>query len=757
MLDGSLRVLILEDNPNDAELIETELRDGGIDFTSRCVSNEADFLDGLRTFAPHVVLADYTLPGFDGLKALGLLQKEGVRIPFILISGAIVEEVAVSAMRMGASDYLLKDRLSRLGSAVNRALETQRLWEKQCAVTDALNESLKQWHATLNGISDAIALIGLDRRIQRCNRAMCTLLRKPLAETLGRRCCDMLCPDRNDLSTCPFEKMTKSHCRESAEVFLHDRWYRITVDPIWAGQGRLGGAVHIISDITEQKKSEEAIRVAEAKYRGIFENTLEGLFQTTRDGKLVTVNAAGARILGYASPEEIIAARVDLAQDIYARAEDAAKVKEGLAHAGGILGFEFQARRKDGKVIWLRMNLRLITDAPQRSECCEGSFEDITDRKRSEEEVRRLLLLQQTITRVNEALVRMRSEERLCGAICEALTRVPYADFVWISLQAEQDGESVALTCAGACAARMRDKDPLNCCLPTAIAPVATALHSARTVVVNDLHDNGHTWPAALLEAGCRSLVVLPLLSSEGCAGVLGVCSAEPNRFGQMELGFLSEVSNDIGIGIRSIRLEKEVKRSLAKMRDTLKETVEAVSTLCEMRDPYTAGHDRRVASLSCEIGREMGLPEDRIDGLRVAALLHDIGKIAVPAEILSKPGRMTELELGIIRLHARTGHLILEKIDFPWPVAEAVLQHHERMNGTGYDQQLSGDQIILEARILAVADVVEAMASHRPYRPALGIPAALQELEAHKGELYDPAVVDVCLSVFNKHGFKFD
>ena len=174
------------------------------------------------------------------------------------------------------------------------------------------------------------------------------------------------------------------------------------------------------------------------------------------------------------------------------------------------------------------------------------------------------------------------------------------------------------------------------------------------------------------------------------------------------------------------------------------------------IRDPYTAGHQRRVTKLACAIAKEIGLTKEQIEGLRVAAIIHDIGKINIASEILSKPGRLTKLEFEMIKTHPQTGYEILKEIEFPWPVAQIVLQHHERMNGSGYPQGLSGKDILIEARILGVADVVEAMASYRPYRPALGIDKALEEILNNKGVLYDPDVVDACLKVFTEKGFKF-
>lgn len=202
---------------------------------------------------------------------------------------------------------------------------------------------------------------------------------------------------------------------------------------------------------------------------------------------------------------------------------------------------------------------------------------------------------------------------------------------------------------------------------------------------------------------------------------------------------------------------EEALERSLEKLNRTIDGIIRAMALTVEARDPYTAGHQRRVAQLACAIATEMRLSVDEVQRVRVAALLHDLGKICVPVEILSKPGRLSESELGLIRMHPRAAYDILKGIEFPWPIAQIVLQHHERMNGSGYPSGLRGGSILLEARIIGAADVVEAMTSHRPYRPAPGIGKALEEISQHSGILYDSDVASVCLKVFAQNVFRFE
>jgi PAS domain S-box-containing protein/putative nucleotidyltransferase with HDIG domain len=205
------------------------------------------------------------------------------------------------------------------------------------------------------------------------------------------------------------------------------------------------------------------------------------------------------------------------------------------------------------------------------------------------------------------------------------------------------------------------------------------------------------------------------------------------------------------------LKTEKELKKSCLRMKKILAGTIESISLIVEMRDPYTAGHQRRVGDLACAIAWELGLPEDQVEGIYMAGIIHDIGKINVPSEILSKPTGLTQTEFLMIKSHAQVGYDILSQVEFPWPVADTVLQHHERLDGSGYPDSLVGEQILLEAKILSVADVVEAMSSHRPYRPALGLSKALREIQRNKGILYDTAVVNACLKVFRKGKFSFD
>lgn len=223
-------------------------------------------------------------------------------------------------------------------------------------------------------------------------------------------------------------------------------------------------------------------------------------------------------------------------------------------------------------------------------------------------------------------------------------------------------------------------------------------------------------------------------------------------------LGEMRQQIANLGISeTKRRRTEEQLKQSYERLRRLLEETANALASTVEVRDPYTAGHQRRATELACAIAGKIGFSKEQINGVRIATFIHDIGKIYVPVEILTMPRQLTDIEYSLIKTHPQVGYDVLKEVEFPWPVAQVVFQHHERINGSGYPQGLSGKDIFLEARIAGVADVVEAMASHRPYRPAPGIDKALEKITQEKGILYDFQVVDACLKVFIEEDFKFE
>ena len=248
-----------------------------------------------------------------------------------------------------------------------------------------------------------------------------------------------------------------------------------------------------------------------------------------------------------------------------------------------------------------------------------------------------------------------------------------------------------------------------------------------------------------------------PIQKDGKTIGALAVYSTVANAFSDDEIHLFENLANEIGYGLRAIEHRKELieevkERQAAQAHLTLalEATIAAMSKTMEWRDPYTAGHQKRVADIAVLIGEKMGLSQDRLQGLHMAGMVHDIGKVAIPAEILTKPTALTDLERKMVQGHVESGYQILKDVPFKWPIADMVRQHHERIDGSGYPLGLKGDQILLESKILAVADTIEAMASHRPYRAARSIEATFEEIKRLSGTCLDSAVVEVALKIFS-------
>ncbi len=245
-----------------------------------------------------------------------------------------------------------------------------------------------------------------------------------------------------------------------------------------------------------------------------------------------------------------------------------------------------------------------------------------------------------------------------------------------------------------------------------------------------------------------------PIVLADRTVGVINLYVEEGHSHQLTEEHFLTAIANTMAGILERTRMHSELESALTRLRKGMGATIQAIASTVETRDPYTAGHQKRVANIARAIATQMNIAPDTVDAIRIAGAIHDIGKLSVPSEILTKPGKITDIEFAIIKEHPRTGYRILKDIDFPWPIAQIVLQHHERLDGSGYPQRLRGEEILLEARIIGVADVVEAIASHRPYRSALGIDRALDEIARNSGTQFDPDVVDACLAIFREKKF---
>ena len=456
---------------------------------------------------------------------------------------------------------------------------------------ERLYETMEQLKIVIETVQDGITFSDEEGRFYVFNTEMERLTGYTMDEAnSSQNFLALIYPDENEYAKA-YERLSlvreKTSLRNIKTVFTtkHGEKRHVLVSTCLIPYKEKTMYLSICHDITEQKQAELALKISEEKYRSIFDNAVEGIFQSTPGGRFLTANPALAKMYGYSSPKELQETITDIWSQLYVESKDRLHLKELLEKDGVIYNFETQLYKKDKSIIWVSINARIVRDESGNILFYEGTVVDITHRKKTEE-------------RLNKTLERLRR-----------------------------------------------------------------------------------------------------------------------------------------AIGI----------------------TVQTISNIVESRDPYTAGHQTKVSRLARVIAKKMKLPDNVIDGIRMAGLIHDIGKVSIPSDILSKPGRLSEIETQLIRIHPKKGYEIIKDVESDWPIAEIILQHHERLDGSGYPQGLKGDEIILEAKILAVADVVEAISSHRPYRPALGIEAALDEIEKNKGKLYDEKVVDACVRLFREDGFVFE
>jgi putative nucleotidyltransferase with HDIG domain len=374
--------------------------------------------------------------------------------------------------------------------------------------------------------------------------------------------------------------------------------------------------------------------------------------------------------------------------------------------------------------------------------------------------LRRLNRTLRTLSRGNEALVRATSEPELLTEMCRVIVETGGYRMAWVGIPHEDAAKSVTpVAWAGEVGQYLETAGITWADETRGRGPHGRAIRTGEAQITQDLGADPAMapWQEAAKEGGFASSVVLPLKNGSGVFAALTIDSSETGAFDTDELNLLQELANDLAFGIRSLREHTAHEALNQRWRTSLEATVGAIANTVEMRDPYTSGHQLRVARLAVAMAREIGLSEHQTQGLYLAGIIHDVGKINIPAEILNKPGKISKLEYQLIQGHAEAGYDIVKGVDFPWPIADMVRQHHERLDGSGYPQGLAGEAILPEARVLAVADVVEAMMSHRPYRAALGVDAALAEIENGKGRLFDPEAVDACIALFRHKRFSFE
>jgi len=410
-------------------------------------------------------------------------------------------------------------------------------------------------------------------------------------------------------------------------------------------------------------------------------------------------------------------------------------------------------------------------EVEQRREELEKAYSNIksevTVRQKAEELLSKINLELTMLSECIHAVVRATDEQNLIKEVCQIIIDVGGYEMAWVGF-AEQNSKKnvkpVAWMGRHEGFIEIIDISWDDC--GRGRGPTGTAIRTGMPVVNENTAENKSIrfLRDEMLKRNFNSSIALPLKYEDKVLGVLTIYAREPQAFDTSEIDRLMGLADDLAYGVCALRTRaeriqagKEIELHVEKLQNALADTIKVVASTVEVRDPYTAGHQRRVATLARAIASEMGLTDHQTEGIFMAGVVHDLGKIYVPAEILAKPSRLNEIEFNLIRTHSQVGYELLKTIDFPWPIAQIVYQHHERLNGSGYPQGLLSDQILIEAKIICVADVVEAMASHRPYRPARGVDAALEHIQEEGGTLYDSSAVKTCLKLFAEKGFQFD
>lgn len=459
----------------------------------------------------------------------------------------------------------------------------------------------------------------------------------------------------------------------------------------------------------KMNKSSEASKLeAEERFRVLLQCIEDGYYEVDLEGNFTFFNDAMMQILGYTREEMMGMNNRQYTDKEYSKKLFAAfnrVYKTGEPSKA----FDWQIIKKDGSKRYIEASVSLLKDALNQTVGFRGVVRDITERRQMEEKLRR--------------------EEQRFRALAEQTSDI----ILMVNSRGLITYENSAVGVLGIGAEKRIGQDVFERVhqddLPKVIESFQKLFSDKNTPVqkaeirIRNADGNWHTF-----EAMASNLV----------------------RDNMIEAAI---------VNLRDIterkKAEEKLRETLANLRKAVGTTIQVMISAVEMRDPYTAGHQSRTANIARAIATEMGLSCDIIDGIRMAGTIHDIGKLSVPSEILTKPSKLTAIEYSIVKEHSHSGYEVMKNVESELPLAEIIYQHHERMNGTGYPRNLKGDEIILEARIMAVADVVEAMASHRPYRASLGVESALEEIEQNRGILYDEAVVDACLRLFREKGYQ--
>jgi len=697
MKDKSV-ILVVDDQPENTELLEAHLVPQGYEVVKAASGEEAlKILSGNQI---DLVLLDIMMPRMSGFEVLEKIRadKKTRLIPVVMVTALKETEDRIKALEARCDDFISKpfDRHELL-ARVKSLLRIKSLHNE-------VEEARKYAENIINTVREPLIVLDQDLRVVSVNRSFYGVFKVKPEETVGQLIYDLGnkqwdIPKLRELLETILPEKTSFDNYEVEHDFatIGNRTMLLNARQIKRVLGKKRIILLAIEDITKRKQLENLLIESETQYRRLFETASDGIvLLEKREGKVIHANPATEKLLGYTEKESIGNSLQDIG--VVLDTSDFQTIIQNLNESGILNYRNVKVETKSGKCIDTEIYL------VDRAKLVQCNIRDITERKWVKEALRE-------------------SEERFRNYI----ERAPDGVFI-------VDDTGQYLECNKS-AARI-----------IGYSEEEIKKMSIRDLLAEESLEEGVAHFNKLMETGAAEsdLWHKHKNGSKRCLTVNAVKLSETRV-----LGFCKDITEQK-------KAEESLKKTLESLRKAVGATIQVMVSAVEARDPYTAGHQLRVADLARTIATEMGLSKDRIEGIRIAGSIHDIGKLSIPSEILSKPAKLSDIEFSLIKEHSRSGYEILKNVESPWPLAEIVYQHHERMDGSGYPRNLKGEEILMEARIMAVTDVVEAMASHRPYRPALGIDAAMKEIEDNRGILYDADVVDVCLRLFRKKDWRF-
>lgn len=536
------------------------------------------------------------------------------------------------------------------------------------------------------------------------------------------------------------------------------RSFEVALRPVLL-KGEAVGVSVFAQDVTDRNRALSSLQEAEKQYHGIFDAAPAGILQSTPAGVCRAINLTGARLLGFDSACQCMEAINRQEFSPWLRVEDRQRGFERIEREGQIRDYRVRFRRRNGDLRWASVAARRVPGDDGETSYYEWFIEDITEKRQLGVNLSSRLRDLRLASEMSNALLQAKDEQQLLAAYCRIVVEVGGYKMAYVLFTDDAPSHPLIPVASAGDDAGFLSKVQLSWDEQSKFGNglVGNAVRSGKVQICEEIATDPRmeAWREEMQAMGMNSVIAVPFPLASGAIGVLAAYSLNSRSISEFESQQMQQFARQLGYGVDTLRGAAAQRKYQVELNAGLEQVIEVVAETIDRRDPYTAGHQRRVAALCCRIGQELGLDEERMQGLRLAARIHDLGKIGIPAELLSFPGALRPSQLNLLREHPQIGYEIVRNVQFPWSIADMILQHHERLDGSGYPQGLRDEQILLESKILAVADVVEAMSSHRPYRASLGIELALEEIRAQRGIKYDARVVDVCLRLFGEGNYR--